>query len=83
MNDFVSKQKIKLLEIISESGHYKNRKYIAESIDSFSNQNQNKLRLMKILLNDKIEIISKLIINESTKMNLTKAQQNEFDEKIE
>ena len=69
------------LENISKFGHYKDRKYVAENIASFSNNNR--LRLMLILINDKIEIISKLIIKESFKISLTKFHQNIINEKAE
>ena len=81
MNDFVKKQNIDLLQIISESGHYKNRKHIAQKIESFSKEN--KLKLIQILLNDNIEIISKFVINESTKMSLPKALQIEINKRTE
>lgn len=50
------------LEIIAIKGHYKDRIYLSENIKTLKRENQ--LKLIKILLDDKIEAISKIIISQ-------------------
>lgn len=58
----ILKGKIKTLEVIAQKGHYKNRIQLTQNIDRLSIKNQWKLLL--ILLDDKIEKISKDIIKQ-------------------
>ena len=81
MNNFVLRQKMNSLKTIAKSGHYKNRMYIVERINLLSNEN--KLKLIEILYDDKIEIISKSAIKESSKLILPKLTKAQIIEKTE
>jgi len=81
MNDFILLQNIKMLEIIAELGHFKNRIYISDRIDTLSKEN--KIRLIKILFNDKIEIISRGAIDKSMKLSFPKNIRIQITEKLE
>jgi len=59
----ISKEKISSLKTISKHGHYKDRQYIAKRINAFSSKN--KEQLIMILLDDQIEMISKMLIDYS------------------
>jgi len=50
------------LDIIAKRGHYKDRIYLAENIKTLNRENQ--LGLMKTLLDDNIEVVSKKTINQ-------------------
>lgn len=81
LNHFILKEKMSSLKTIAKSGHYKNRLYIAERIKSFSNEN--KLGLIAVLYNDKIEIVSRLAIEESNKLSLPESIQFQINQKVE
>jgi len=81
MKNLILKARMRLLLDIAKNGHYKNRIYLSENIKSFSYEN--KLRLIEVLINDKIEIISKLIIKESKNLSLPKSIQIQVKEKSE
>jgi len=61
LNKLILHEQIETLKLVAEKGNYKNRIFIAKNIDSLSIEYQWKLII--ILLNDKIEYISKNIIN--------------------
>ena len=69
MKYLISKKKIKSLKVVSKHGHYKDRIYIAEKINALSNDN--KIQLIEILLDDKVEFISKLVIKFTKKTRLS------------
>lgn len=50
------------LDIIAEKGHYKDRIYLSENIKSLKRENQ--LKLIKILLDDNIKVVSEKIIGQ-------------------
>jgi len=81
MNDFILEQNIKTLEIIAEFGHFKNRIFISDRIDSLSKEN--KIRLIQILFNDKVENISRNAIEKSLKLNFPRNTRIKITEKLE
>jgi len=79
--ELITNDKIDTLKTIAKSGHFKNRLLIAQRLNQL--KEQNKLFLIDILYNDKVENISLLAIEESNKLNLTEAQKDKFIDKIE
>ena len=81
MKRFISKEKMDSLLTICESGHYKNRMFIVENLSLISKPNR--LKLILILLNDKIELISKEAIKNSNEVYLNDQYQQVVNDKIE
>jgi len=80
MQEFISKEKMNSLSIICKSGHYKNRIFIVENLSLISKPNR--LQLILILINDKIESISQKAIKSSNDIKLNTKLQKVVDTKV-
>ncbi len=70
---------IKTLSVIAKKGHYKNRIYLSKHIASFHINGQHKL--IKILLDDPIQVISETVIQVASTLRLLDELQVAISEK--
>ena len=61
LKKWIQKRKINVLTLVAKKGNYKNRIFIANNLDPLRIEYQ--WKLLKILLNDSVEVISKKMID--------------------